>query len=657
MMRRELGIDVDRGLGLNLICDGTLVATAHLEVRRASVNLLSATPSEVVTLGPTNAELELRLDGDQLLRVKVTVAEIGHPGARRIDWTVTNAGSDPITLDGLVAPQLILAASAFPAKQPIWTMQGAATQWGQDFAFPLAEGFSRDNFLGHLQDAEGGGIPLTYFWNAQLGLALMHIDPFPRDWHMPAVRGHTGTSAAFELRRPVELRSGERLCSLPVVLSVHAGDFFAPLALYRELLAAQNVRSPDPIPADYEPAWCSWGYEFDVRPEQMTGVLPELGRLGIRWLTLDDRWFDSYGDWNPRRDTFPGGVEDIRRMNDVIHRSGAFCTIWWYPLCVEDGQGAWDSHTYGTARLFEEHPDWVILDVDGEVARNNRHLAMLCPALPAVQAHIAQLTHWFIGEWGFDGHKLDNIYTIPACHNPRHHHSRPEESTEAMAEVYRVIFETTRRLRPNSVIQICPCGTPITHHLLPFTDQAVTADPTSSMQIRQRIKFYKALAGPHAAIFADHVELSDGGIDFASEIGAGGVPGTKFVWPVDPQLQSALKEDWSLSPEKETLWQKWFDLYKVHRPASGEYLNLYDLAFDRPEGHAIRKGERLYYAFYAEKPTDHYAGQVVLRGLGPRRYGLLDYVNERSLGTAAGPQDVVLDVDFEGALLVVAIPE
>lgn len=656
-MTNDLRVELDQALGLTLRRDGQVVGTARLELWRAGLELLSTSPSQVVTLGPTAVGIVFGVGGGQLLRVGLSVSEVGYAGARRIAWTVTNVGPAPISFDRIAAPRLLLDRSTFSASQPTWTLQGAAVQWGQDFAFPLSEGFSRDNFLGHLQDAEGGGIPLTYFWNQALGLALMHTDPTPKDWFMPVAWGTDGITAAFELRGQIELRPGEGLCSLPVVLSVHTGDFFEPLALYRELLAAQGVQSPDPIPADYEPAWCSWGYEFDVRSEEMTGVLPELARMGIRWLTLDDRWFDAYGDWNLRHDTFPDGAHEILRMNDAIHRAGAFSTIWWYPLCVEDGHGAWDSHTYGTAHLFEEHPDWVILDAEGSVARNNRHLAMLCPALPAVRDHIGELTRQFIADWGFDGHKLDNIYTVPACHNPSHHHTRPEQSTEAMAEAYRLIFDTTRLLRPDSVIQICPCGTPITHHLLPYTDQTVTADPTSSAQIRQRIKFYKALAGPQAAVFADHVELSDGGTDFASEIGAGGVPGTKFVWPEDPQVQRRLKEDWSLTPEKQALWHKWFGLYNEHRLASGEYLNRYDLAFDRPEGHLIRKGERLYYAFYTEKATDRFAGRVVLRGLGSGRYRLLDYVNDRDLGAAQGPHDVSLEVAFEGALLLVAIPK
>jgi len=384
----------------------------------------------------------------------------------------------------------------------------------------------------------------------------------------------------------------------------------------------------------------------------MSGVLPVLEELGIKWLTLDDRWFDAYADWNPRKETFPGGADDLRRMNERIHAAGGFSQIWWYPLCVEDGHGSWESHKYGQAQLFKQHPDWLVLTEDGSVARNNRQLAMLCPALPAVQENLRELTLRFIRDWGFDGHKLDNIYSMPACHNPAHHHARPEESTEAFAEVYRIIFETTRQLRPDSVTQICPCGTPLTFSLLPYTDQTVTADPTSSQQIRQRIKFYKALSGPKTAVFADHVELSDGGVDFASEIGAGGVPATKFIWPDDVQVRARLKEVWTLPAEKKLTWQKWFDIYNKYRPAEGEYLNLYDLAFDTPETHVLRKNGDHYYAFF----DAHFAGRLELRGLEQRSYRVLDYVNQRSLGiiNAASPW---LDVRFDGSLLLLVTPE
>ena len=415
------------------------------------------------------------------------------------------------------------------------------------------------------------------------------------------------------------------------------------------------MRPAQPTAECYEPEWCSWGYEFDVTPDEMLGVLPKTTELGLPWLTLDDRWFDHYGDWNPRPDTFPGGATQMRWLVDQIHRAGARAQIWWYPLCVEDGVGHWDGYKYGYSEILRQNPHWLILNPDGSIARNNRGLAMLCPALPEVQEHIRQTTLKFVRDWDFDGHKLDNIYTVPACHNPAHQHARPEEATEALADVYRIIFEITRQLKPNSVTQICPCGTPITFSLLPFTDQTVTADPTSSAQIRQRVKFYKALCGPRAAVFADHVELSDKGLDFASEIGVGGVPSTKFIWPDDPVVRERLEEVWLLTPEREAALKKWLAIYREHRLAEGEYLNLYDLAFDQPEAHAIRANDRLYYAFYAGQVDQQYRGAIALRGLHQKAYRVYDYVANRDLGVVHGP-GATLDVKFVGALLIEAIP-
>lgn len=624
------------------------LATAQVELYLGRDNLLSGNLQQV-EVGTSVASGIYSLPSGAILRLEVALEAIA-PEATSVQVTLTNAGSRPLSFDRLAAPRLDLAHSF--SRQPLWTMQGAAVGWGQDFAFELPREFGRANFLGHVQAGEGGGLPIVYFWSKTQGLALMHIEPTPKDWYLPVEADETGVSAALELHQPVTLQPGERFSGLKTVLSRHTGDFFAPLALYRELLGAQGLKAPEPVPANYEPAWCSWGYEFDVKPEEMTGVLPVLKELGIKWLTLDDRWFDAYADWNPRQETFPNGAEDLRRMNAEIHAAGAFSQIWWYPLCAEDGHGQWESHTYGISQALREHPEWVILNADGSVARNNRHLAMFCPALPEVQAQAAELTRRFIADWGFDGHKLDNIYTIPACHNPAHHHAYPEQSTEAMGAVYQLIFEITRQLRPNSVTQICPCGTPLSLQLIPFTDQTVTADPTSSQQMRQRIKFYKALMGPTAAVFADHVELSDGGRDFASEIGAGGVPSTKFIWPEDATVRARLTEVWNLPAAKQAEWQQWFGLYREQRLAEGETLNLYDLAFDLPETHVVRQNGALYYAFYAQGLDQGFSGQIQFRGLeAGHTYRVWDYLQKREIARVDG-QAPSLQVDFVGALLV-----
>jgi alpha-galactosidase len=279
---------------------------------------------------------------------------------------------------------------------------------------------------------------------------------------------------------------------------------------------------------------------------------------------------------------------------------------------------------------------------------------MLCPALPQVQAYTRDLTIRFIRDWGFDGHKLDNIYTMPACYNPAHRHAYPEESIAAFAQIYQIILNTTLQIKPNAVTQICPCGTPLTHSLIPFTNQPVTADPTTSLQIRQRIKFYKGLMGPQTAVFADHVELSDASRDFSSEIGTGGVPATKFTFPEDEDLKQVLleryNEYWALSPEKQAIWKKWLDLYNKDRLSEAEYLNLYDLAFDTPEAHVILKGEDLFYAFYAPD----FSGEIELRGLGQHNYRLVNSVTGEQFGIYSG-NNFRVSATFSGSLLLHAI--
>ena len=641
--------------------------SARLAVGRVSLALASATcfagKADSLQVQPT-VELESDLGCGQRLSATVTWGNLAGrlmvdwyaqwPDAFVLQWEFENVSGHSLPIDRLVLPEICLDESL---GQDLWSMQGVAVQWGQDFAMPLAQGFSRDNYLGHTDLGEGGGIPVVYCWNRDRGLALAHIEPYQALWYLP-VQADTreGTRMTLEDRREVLLAPGEKVQSLRVLVSLHHGDFFEPLNLYRQVMQKQGLAFPQANEEDFQPAWCSWGYEFDVRPEEVIGVLPELEEMGIRWLTLDDRWFDHYGDWNPRSDTFPGGEAQMKAMTAKIHDRNAFAQLWWYPLCVEDGGGHWETYQYGTSAVLEAHPDWLLLNTDGSVARNNRGLAILCPGLPEVRAYTANLTRRFVEEWGFDGHKLDNIYTVPACHNPAHHHARPEESVEGFAEAYRLIFETTRQIKPDSVTQICPCGTPITHTLIPWMDQAVTADPTSSAQIRQRIKFYKGLLGPHSPIFADHVELSDQGSDFASELGAGGIMATKFIWPADEDLRTRL-ENWPvLSAEKEASWRRWFNLYSQHPLAKGEYLNLYDLGYDRPETHLIRYDGRLYYAFFTGTLDQSFLGKVVLRGLEPgREYRLYDYVEEKPLGAVTGPE-AAIELAFCGYRLLWAEP-
>jgi len=155
---------------------------------------------------------------------------------------------------------------------------------------------------------------------------------------------------------------------------------------------------------------------------------------------------------------------------------------------------------------------------------------------------------------------------------------------------------------------------------------------------------------PGTAYFGDHVELTDGKTDFPSQLGVGAVPGTKFTWPATGNKRI---DENLLTPEKEALFKKYFDIYRDKMLSKGTYLgDLYDIGYDIPETHCIRQGDTLYYAFF----NPHFHGNVDLRGLIPGKvYTVVDYVNHRSLGNVNGNSGR-LTVDFKQFLLVEAIP-
>jgi len=510
-----------------------------------------------------------------------------------------------------------------------------------------------------LKNGLGGGIPVVAFWTASVGEAIGHVETLPLVLSLPVkVAGDGRVNTDLQLEPGTTLQPGDSYSTPRSFVAVYSGDYYEPLRLYATALGREGWNVPKPSNEAYNVAWCGWGYEFNVTPKQMLGTVPKLKEMGIKWATLDDRWFNNYGDWEPRKDTFPG--DSMKKMVADFHKQGIYAQLWWLPLAVEDGQGHYESHRYGIAQVVKEHPDWLILDKNGKHARMVRDLAVLDPSLPEVQAYYRQLTERFIRDWGFDGSKLDNIYTVPACYNPKHHHKSPEESVNAMAEVYKIIYETSRSLKPESVTQSCPCGTPPSLAWLPYMDQAVTADPVGSAQVRRRIKMYKALLGPEAAVYGDHVELtkinfaganqeSDLGRDFASTIGTGGVVGSKFVWP-DPGPHF---KDVALTQSKEEWWKKWIGIYNQKMLSKGAFRNLYTIGYDTPEGYAIEKDGKMYYAFFAPEGSKGYQGDVQLRGLASGTYHVVDYANDKDLGAVTSKNGTAtLTTSFPDSLLL-----
>ncbi len=633
-----------------LISEGKPVRFAAYDFRRAKVSETQG------ALGPRGRRVELSADGPDGLRKTLALEVYDHfPAAAFLTITYRNVGTAPVKLDRIWVQRRRLNASLMSAQArpyEMWSFQGSSYKWGQDDVMPIAQGFKLENLVGPTSSGRlGGGLPVVAFWTRQSGLAIGHAEPLPYTLSLPVeVRGDERVEAGIRIDRGSVLKPGEAYATPRTFLAVFAGDYYEPLSLWSAMLQRQGWQPATSGSESYEANWCGWGYLGSVTGAQMLGTIPKLKEFGLKWATLDAGWFDDRGDWDPDPQKFPGDA--LRRLVDEFHRNGIRITVWWDPLAADSGQ-ANGRHRSRAAKVIEEHPDWAILDASGNRGRQ----VMLCPAVPAVQEYFRQVTQRLIRDYDFDGHKFDGVYSVPPCYNPAHHHQSPEDSIRGMGEVYKIIFETTRALKPYSVTQICPCGTTPNMAWLPFLDQAVTADPVGSVQVRRRIKLYKALLGPRSAVYGDHVELSkivfekdneiDLGEDFASTIGPGGVLGTKFTWPdYGPRLADAF-----LTPRKEEKWKKWIAIYNAKMLSKGTFRNLYTIGYDSPEGYAVAKDGKMYYAFFPENGASTWKGTLELRGLEPGQYSVFDYVNEKELGTvdAAHPD---LPAAFEDQLFL-----
>jgi hypothetical protein len=273
-------------------------------------------------------------------------------------------------------------------------------------------------------------------------------------------------------------------------------------------MGRQGLVFRDPPKAAYETIWCGWGYEKNFTLPEFYGTFPMVRKLGIDWIVLDYGWDTGVGDYHLDPGKFPNGDADMKKLVADIHAVGAKAKLWWMPLSV-----------HPCTDMFQNHTEYLLRNADGSpVFIEFWKSFFLCPASDDVRRLTREFVIKAIRDWGWDGLKIDgnNLNSVPPCFNPDHKHAYPEESVEKLPEFFKMIYETTLSIKPDAVIEICPCGTNYSFFILPYMNQAVASDPTNSWQIRQKGKTLKALSASKVAYYGDHVELSDAGSDFAS---------------------------------------------------------------------------------------------------------------------------------------------
>jgi alpha-galactosidase len=579
--------------------------------------------------------------GDLQKSVSVTIYD-DFPSIAIFDVEYTNTGATRLSIRGWTNQQYSLTALPAARAPGFWSYQSGSYEKRPDWVLPLRPGFSQQNYLGMNASDYGGGTPIVDVWRKDVGLAVGEVEPGPRLISLPvSMPDARHARVAVHSAREQTLEPGESFHTLHTFVSVHQGDYFRTLAEYRRLMQRQGFQMASAPDSAFGPIWCAWGYGRSVKLKQVYDTLPTVKKMGFSWVTLDDGWQNNYGDWDVDPKKFPHGDADMKALVDRIHEEGFKAQLWWSPLSA-----------VSSSQLLKEHPDFLLLNKDGSKRKISWWNSFyLCPADQAVVEYHKALVRKILGDWGFDGLKLDgqHMNAVPACYNPAHHHKRPEDSAEALPDFFRELYETARSVKPEALVEFCPCGTAYSFFTMPHFNMSVASDPESSFQIRSKGKTLKALMGDNVPYFGDHVELSDGAIDFASTVGVGGVVGTQFVLPNLVKKHSTS----DLTPEREKVFEKWLTIYKDKMLSRGEYLgDLYDIGFDRPETHAIRKGGEMYYAFFAR----HWSGSIELRGLQDRTYHIVDYVSNKDFGSVHGPK-AKISAHFDQQLLLEAQPQ
>ena len=531
-------------------------------------------------------------------------------------------------------------------RHAYWLMQGGSYKSRPDWIFPVTDTLSAQNYMGKDETTgqAGGGLPVLDVWNQATGFFIGSIREKPTLISLPAKMDEEGyLHIGIEYDRALAFDS--IYTSIPSVIGVHSGDYFNGLTTYASIMAGRGFEmlEADETEPVYGAVWCGWGLGPDFTQAQMTGMIPTLKDLHFNVVTVDDGWFESYGDFVPKSTIFPGGDEDVAKFTAQFHEQG-------YPIKL------WFTPGVGGAITMKQHPEWFLRDENAEMVGVDRFgvkrtAAFLCPALPEVQDYYREIVDLVIRKWGYDGFKMDFEITnaMGECYATDHGHSSALASFEALPELFKIISEESRKLKPQAILEMCPCGMFPSFYKMPYYNQAVASDPNSTWQIRHRGKTIKALMGPRAAFYGDHIERFYDNNNFASMLGVGGIPGSKFVAVETDDGFLGKKYPVYLDEGRRENFETWLKVYKDHRLASGEYLNLYDIAYDKPEAHLIRKNNTLYYAFYA----DEWSGEVEFRGLDDKEYEIIDYVNDKQIGKIKDGGK--LKIAFTDYLLVKAV--
>ena len=209
-------------------------------------------------------------------------------------------------------------------------------------------------------------------------------------------------------------------------------------------ISAVNGLKPADVPeAAYDPLYSTWyAYLQDVHDRELEAEARLAAQVGMKTMILDDGWqkedsktfYSATGDWMPVKGRFP----DMKRHVAEVHKAGLKYMLW---LSVP--------FMGNEAKNYPRFKKMLLRDGDTGV---------LDPRFPEVREYLISTYERVVGEWGFDGVKLDFIdsFTLPAVdpavkenYAGRDYRSLPEAVDRLMKDV----LSRLKKINPDVLVE------------------------------------------------------------------------------------------------------------------------------------------------------------------------------------------------------------
>lgn len=166
------------------------------------------------------------------------------------------------------------------------------------------------------------------------------------------------------------------------------------LGTYMDTLAEYS-HLPE-LPKEMPTGWCTWYYylgniyDRSIR-ENMAVLSANRERLPVKYVQIDDGWFENWGDWVPN-EKFPEGM---KAMADEIRSQGFVPGIWLCPFSASS-----------KSKTAAEHPNAMVQNPDGSGPAGGHNWA-IDPTNPEGEKILREVFHRLSYDWGYRYIKMD----------------------------------------------------------------------------------------------------------------------------------------------------------------------------------------------------------------------------------------------------------